>query len=284
VSRVLVDQLAALAQRLKNGAIAGRQESTRKFWLIARQLRAVLPPLLLPVRTGSSQPRIGYVLVGSGGHAEAFSLIEREHADGSEQVVLYLRGALHTSPDSSAKVIDLNPLSEIQVARVIAEDDLDMLVDVDGAMLQAMPLVIALHPARRIVEPAFVPAVSGDSVAPADEASAHIDFLSAIGAARAALNASPAGFGVELETPATLNARLNRGIQMHQAGDLVAARGVYEDVLARHPRHPIAAYLLGQLFHQQRQPELAIASLQRPRKRPRNSAMRTIPSRSGWLT
>jgi len=64
------------------------------------------------------------------------------------------------------------------------------------------------------------------------------------------------------QSPASLNALLNRAIQLHQGGDLAAARVQYEDVLAGYPQHPIAAYLLGQLLHQLNAPELAIGWLQ----------------------
>ena len=39
----------------------------------------------------------------------------------------------------------------------MAEDDLDALVDIEGAALWTTPFLIAMHPARRLVEPEFTP-------------------------------------------------------------------------------------------------------------------------------
>ncbi|MEP6702965.1 MAG: tetratricopeptide repeat protein, partial [Betaproteobacteria bacterium] len=262
MSRVLVDQLRALAHRLGGGTIAGRPDSTRKFWLIAGQLRAAFPPLLLAVRTGSPQQRIGYLLTAGSAWPNRLRLIENEHGAGNERVCLYLHGEFREIAGISwAKVVDLNPLNEIQAARLIAEDDLDLLVDIDGGMLQAMPAMIALHPARRLVEAAFVPVVTGDSATMSNEPLAPADPHAVIDAARRALDALPEAPSPTLDSPATLNARLNRGIQMHQASELAAAHGVYRDVLAHVPGHPVAAYLLGQLLFQQGRLDESIAAL-----------------------
>ncbi len=47
---------------------------------------------------------------------------------------------------------------------------------------------------------------------------------------------------------------LNRAIALHQGGQLAQARGVYEQVLARHPGNPDALHFLGILLHQAGQP------------------------------
>src|SRR5437867_1795478 len=118
MSRVLIDQLRVLARRLGGGSIAGRNDQTRKFWLVARQLRAGLPPLLLPVRTGPLAHRIGYLLGASGSWQDWLKLIEHEHANSEERAFLYLRGDFRGMPAVPwARVVDLNVLNEIQAAR-----------------------------------------------------------------------------------------------------------------------------------------------------------------------
>jgi predicted O-linked N-acetylglucosamine transferase (SPINDLY family) len=260
LSQVLVDQLRALGQRLSRPWAAGRQDGTRKFWLVAQQLRSTLPPLVLPGRTGSARPRVGMLIA-----EPAVDLV----ADGAStfaddiEVHVYFHGPFAGPPAFSAKrALDLNTLTEVQAARAVAEDDLDVLVDIDGAALARFPIFLALHPARSLIEPGFSPVVSGAKPSVA-EAEAQMPTRSEVlGLARAALEAADAGSASYPTTVAELNQRLNEGIHRHQHGDLQAAAATYRTVLDAHPRHPIAAYLLSQLEHQIGKDRAAIDLLQ----------------------
>jgi predicted O-linked N-acetylglucosamine transferase (SPINDLY family) len=245
--------------------MAGRADATRRFWLLAQQLRAALPPLLLPLRTGSAAPRIGYLLADGADIDPSAVTAHDERAVADAESFLYVRGKVaRTAHGSVRRVAALDGLNELQAARVIAEDDLDLLVDVDGSSLGPMPVTLALMPARRIVEPLFAPPAASAS-APANIADgAPADRNGTLAVVRSILEAiSTTIVASNLQPPSVLNTRLNRGIQMHQAGERAAARAVYEDVLVHHPGHPIAAYLLGQLLHQEGDDEAAIASLAR---------------------
>jgi protein O-GlcNAc transferase len=259
MSQVLVGELRAMAQRFSGSPVAWRAEATRNFWNIAKQLRAALPPLLLPQRTGSSKRRIGYLVAGRLGFAENLAALANAHHGADEQVWLYVLGDVKDPLAAAwARTVDLGGLTELHAARVIAEADLDALVDLDGAAFAAMPLMIALHPARGVIEPAFEPAYSGDAGVeqPVLHAARGVAQLAQL--ARTAVCGLQTASDWQFDSPAELNGRLNRAILMHQEGGLDAARSAYEDVLSRYAEHPVAAYLLGQLLYQQGRPEEAI--------------------------
>src|SRR5829696_5981546 len=125
MSRVLVDQLRALADRLRSKPSSARPDVTRRFWLIARQLRAALPPLLLSVRGGPAERRIGYILFNGAAidsSNSALRSIEHEHAASDERLCLFVHGdfnGLLVPP--RAKLVDITPLNDIQAARIIAD-------------------------------------------------------------------------------------------------------------------------------------------------------------------
>jgi protein O-GlcNAc transferase len=260
----LLSELRRVVQRVSDSLDASPAETARDFWNLARQLRAALPPLLLPHRYGSRKGRIGYLAAEPAHMAENLAALSREHGAGEHDVWLYPLGAVKGPLSVAwARTMDLANLTALQAARVIAEADLDVLIDLDGAALTAVPLLIALRPARAIIEPLFEPAWPGDSSSrPAVPDSAP-------GIAQLAQFARRAADGLRgaarqpLDSPAELNGRLNRAIRMHQAGELGAARAAYENVLVRYAEHPVAAYLLGQLLHQQGRSTEAIPWLQR---------------------
>jgi predicted O-linked N-acetylglucosamine transferase (SPINDLY family) len=260
LSQVLVDQLRALGQRLSRPWAAGRQDGTRKFWLVAQQLRSTLPPLVLPGRTGSARPRVGMLIA-----EPAVDLV----ADGAStfgddiDVHVYFHGPFAGPPAFSAKrALDLNTLTEVQAARAVAEDDLDVLVDIDGAALARFPIFLALHPARSLIEPGFSPVVSGAKPSVTEAESQMPTRSQVLVLARTALEAAGAGSTSYPTMVAELNQRLNEAIHLHQQGDLQAAAATYRTVLDAHPRHPIAAYLLSQLEHQMGRDRAAIDLLQ----------------------
>lgn len=259
MSQVLVDQLRALGQRLSRPWAAGRQDGTRKFWLLAQQLRSTLPPLVLPERTGSVHPRVGLLIA-----EPAFERLTDDASNFADcDVHVYFHGPFANGPAFSAKrALDLNLLTEVQAARAVAEDDLDVLIDIDGAALARLSIFLALHPARTLIEPGFSPVMSGPkpSVAKSEtQLPTHSDVLAL---ARTAIEAASAAGVSYPTTVAELNQRLNEGIHLHQRGDLQAAAASYRKVLDAHPHHPIAAYLLGQLELQRGNERAAIDLLQ----------------------
>jgi len=257
LSQVLVDQIRALAHRLARPAAPGRADGTRKFWLLAHQLRAALPPLLLPARTGTGTYRAGFLVEESStmNFGDVLQALDVEVA-----VHVYSFGSLEERITAGTRTVDLQGLTELQAARKIAEDDLDVLVDVGVAGLNRSAMLIALHPARALIEPAFDP-ISGFKPLGALRAqllSTTAEELIVWTKAACAALPPPAGTSINV---AALNRMLNGAIQLHQSGDLPQAIGGYDAVLAAHPSHPIAAYLRGQAFHQMHREADAIASL-----------------------
>ena len=264
MSQDLATELRTLAQRASASLGASRARATLDFWYAARQFRAALPPLLLPIRSGSTVRRIGYLAAKPGCVTENSAKFSVGADDTQKEIWLYLlNGVTVPSPPGLVKTVALTNLSELQAARLVAEADLDLLIDCDGAALAVMPLLIALHPARALVEPLFEPAcATGPGSQPATSDSiteaAHTSRLD-----RPVVNGVPDSLRQELDSPSTLNGAIEQAIPMHRAGELGAARNAYESVLARYPEHPVAAYMLGQLSHQQGRITEAISWLQR---------------------
>lgn len=264
MSQDLASELRSVAQRLSGRLEPSRAETTREFWSLARQLRAALPPLLLPHRSGSRKGRIGYLATGCAYMSENLESLSREHSAGAHDVTVYALGAGQGLLSVAwARTIDLAHRTELQAARAIAEADLDVLIDLDGAALSAMPLLVAMRPARVIIEPLFEPAGFADSrscpaVSHTTPGIAHWAQLARIAADAPRGPALP-----PLDSPAELNGHLDAAIRLHRAGELGAAREAYEGFLARCAEHPVAAYLLGQLLQQLGRPSEAIPWLQR---------------------
>ncbi|MBK8742498.1 MAG: tetratricopeptide repeat protein [Betaproteobacteria bacterium] len=260
MSQVLVADLRRLAQSLAGDAGQARADVTAEFWRVGRELRAALPPLLLPGRPAAGKPRIGYLVARPDRLPGILAELDREHRGGAHDVWLFMLGGEDGAPDAAwAQVVDLRNRGELQAARVVAVADLDVLVDLDGAALAAAPLLVALRPARAIIEPLCEPA-STALPTPAVEATSDVALLAQ--AARAA-DDRLARLRPAAATPVALNGRLEAGVRLHQAGDFAGARRTYESVLADCPEHPVANYLLGQLLHHQGQAGAAISCLQR---------------------
>ena len=260
----LASELRRVAQRLSGRPEPSRAETTREFWSLARQFRAGLPPLLLPHRSGSRKGRIGYLAARSACTAENLAALFREHSPGAHDVWLYTLGAAQGPLSVAwARTIDLARRTELQAARAIAEADLDVLIDLDGGALAAMPLLVALLPARAVIEPLFEPVGFADSRSCAAVSDTTPGISQWAQLARMAADAPREPARQPLDSPAELNGRLDAAIHSHQAGELGAARDAYEGVLARYAEHPVAAYLFGQLLHQQGRSIEAIPWLQR---------------------
>jgi len=57
---------------------------------------------------------------------------------------------------------------------------------------------------------------------------------------------------------ATTQQAIDQAVQHHSAGRLVEAEGLYQEILAADPHHPIALHLLGVLVHQVGKPDVAV--------------------------
>lgn len=263
MAKDLADELRALARQVSGDFDAPRAEAGRNFWNLARQFRAALPPLLLPHRSGSGRRRLGYLVIKPERMPEYLEVLSGAHGTGDEDVWLYLLGAGKGPTVAWARTVDLAHCTELDAARVIAEADLDILVDLDGAALMAVPLIIALRPARAMVEPLFEPALPGGDRLRAVVPDSVDAAAQRVRLARSAANHAPGSAPHPLDSPTELNGGLKRAINLHRAGELDAARAAYEGVLARYAEHPVAAYLLGNLLHLQDRSSEAIPWLRR---------------------
>ena len=253
----LVGELRSAAEQLVRGTDAGREQATLEFQRAARAMRAAQPPLLLPHRSAPAPMRFGYIIDVSVTGAELPSMLSRMHAAAEEPTWFFIIGSGSLAPIDGARAANLSGVSEAHAVRGIAQLDLDVLVDVGGAALSAMPILVALHPARALVEPLFFP----DSHTLAD-ASDLRGAAALVAAAWLAEHADIPSLPVGVQ-PAELGVQLDAAIRIHRSGALDAARDGYAAVLARYPDHPVALYLLGQLLHAQGSAEQAIVSFRR---------------------
>ena len=133
-----------------------------------------------------------------------------------------------------------------------------------GLALFEMPLVIAMHPARAIVEPLFNPPVSPQDVTLARSSSptGAYDSDTLVDAARraAAHDWPQLPEGV---TAIDLAQQLDPAVRTHRAGAHETAQSGYLAVLARYPQHPVALYLLGQLSSARGETYEALVSFER---------------------
>ena len=242
--QALPDALRRTARSLR--AATGDDERARltaEFRSLARMLRAGQPPLLLPHRSAPGTRRFGYVVDPR--DADALAAIQQAHAAAGDHAWLIAIGRGRT-PQPGIPVIDMTAVPEPQAIRTIAQADLDVLVDVDGSALTETPLLIAMHPARAIVERLFVPTAQVDTLIDlARRSDPHVEAL-------------PDGVD-----PQELVRQLDGAIREHRGGDAANARAGYLAILARYPDHPVALYLLGQLLSAAGQIDDAIASFRR---------------------
>ena len=261
MSQELVAALRNLAQRISEHQIASRADATLDFWRLGRQLRAALPPLLLPHRSVPATLRIGYLVVAGALRTQQISELQHEHDD--DDIWFFYLDAVDSVPAAPwARHIGLAETGEAQAARIIAAADLDVLADMEGAALGRVPVLIALHPARAVIEPLFEPPVNGlsaDAAIPSDVS--RIPQLARF--ARKTAHDVRQRIAPLSATASELSALFDRGVRSHREGDVESARGAYETLLLRYPQHASAGYLLGQLLHQQGNAAGAIGWLQR---------------------
>ena len=253
-------ELRRTAESLRRApAVVDRRRLTRDFWTLARMLRSAQPPLLLPHRSAPPARRYGYLIDPQ--NAAATAAIERAHSGSDDQVSLLVISGGRTVPPGS-RAINLTGMSEAQAVRIIAQADLDALVDVDGLALAEAPLVVALHPARVIVEPWCLPAATGTGTGSGNQCAIPPGDIGAlietVRHAVPAVAALPDGM-----TAPELALMLDQAVRSHRSGLFETARAGYLAVLARYPDHPVALYLLGQLLGAHGVTDGAIAAFRR---------------------
>ncbi|MBK9705006.1 MAG: hypothetical protein IPO75_17050 [Betaproteobacteria bacterium] len=99
MSQVLVADLRRLAQSLVGNAGQARADLTTEFWRIGRELRAALPPLLLPGRPAGGKSRIGYLVARPDRLPGILAELDREHQGGAQDVWLFMLGGEDGAPD-----------------------------------------------------------------------------------------------------------------------------------------------------------------------------------------
>ena len=262
MSDALIRELHSIARSL-GGDRLDSADLTRRFWSSALRLRSSLPPLTLPVRTGNAAPRVGFLAFESADASKLMAALENDESLRATDISVYTLQTgdrLPPAPDR-VRVVVLKDVSELQAARMVAEADLDVLLDACLA-IRVAPLLIALKPARMIVSPLLDPPYEGAELALQPQEGTAGDIPALLRIARAALAFDRCGQQTPFATASHLSAELERGVKLHRSGQLDAAASAYAAVLARYPGHPIAAYMLGQLSHQQGRTDGAIILLQ----------------------
>ena len=129
----------------------------QRYTQLVSQSHAADAPLLLPRRTRGDKLRVGYLSPDFRTHVMGLLMAEvfKRH-DGSQFEVYAYSLAEPVFDDAvtasfkalSHKFVTVAKLSEQQAARLIAEDDLDILVDLGGHAAYARPAIMAYKPAR----------------------------------------------------------------------------------------------------------------------------------------
>jgi predicted O-linked N-acetylglucosamine transferase (SPINDLY family)/thioredoxin-like negative regulator of GroEL len=129
----------------------------RRYNELAGQLHSPAVPLLPPKRTKGEKIRIGYLSPDFRAHVMGRLMHEVISRHDTAQFEVYLYSLLPSvlEDEMSArfgelahKFVRLAPWAEQQSAKMIAEDDLDVLVDLAGHSVYSRPLILAYKPAR----------------------------------------------------------------------------------------------------------------------------------------
>ena len=239
-------------------------------------------PVLWPRRNAGAPLRVAYLLapsrpVATGGASitalDYLQSIVTAHARDKIVASVFLVDV--GSPDpavvAAAEVIPavvLRPASEPPVARIFAESDFDVLIDLAG-MDFACGTLLAQKPARSIwtyerldrghtapLAGNFLPALP-DAAGP-EALAAHRNALES--ALLDFCSAQPWFADRSARSPAEMAQDWNRAVATHQSGDADAAIAAYRDVLSAQPRFAHANYLLGVLLRDRGLPADATAS------------------------
>lgn len=129
----------------------------RRYNELAGQLYTPAAPLLPPKRTAGEKIRIGYLSPDFRAHVMGRLMHEVISRHDTAQYEIYLYSLLPSALEDEMsarfgelahKFVRLAPWAEQAAAKMIAEDDLDVLVDLAGHSVYSRPLLLAYKPAR----------------------------------------------------------------------------------------------------------------------------------------
>lgn len=129
----------------------------RRYNELAGQLHKPALPLLPPRRTKGEKIRIGYLSPDFRAHVMGRLMHEVISRHDTAQFEIYLYSLLPSALEDEMtarfgelayKFVRLAPWAEQEAAKMIAEDDLDVLVDLAGHSAYSHPLILAYKPAR----------------------------------------------------------------------------------------------------------------------------------------
>jgi predicted O-linked N-acetylglucosamine transferase (SPINDLY family) len=131
------------------------------------------PALALPVRGAGARLRLGYLSADFRHHATMDLLLEtlEAHDHACHEIVLYSYGPDDGSPErrramaAADRFVDVGRDSHSVIARAIAQDGIDVLVDLKGHTGEGRPQVVALRPAPVIVSYLGYPGTMGGRLA-----------------------------------------------------------------------------------------------------------------------
>ncbi|HXX86220.1 MAG TPA: tetratricopeptide repeat protein [Casimicrobiaceae bacterium] len=278
-ARALVDRAAAVAtpvedaEALRHLALVADAIGAGSSWAARYAMRCIeifaCPvPLLWPRRTAGAALRIAYL--GALGRPLAFSGVKVDPAayvehviaahprERFEAVMLTVDGAAITPSLQGVRAARLGPAPDPALARSLAEEDFDALIDLAGMSAATGPL-LAMGPARNVWT---VNGLAGAHVAPLityslpPPAGADAQALSAHAAAIEAALLDSCGRAVSREamacqSPKAMSALWRSAVAAHQRRDSNAALVGYERVLAEQPHFAPARYLYGALLRDQ---------------------------------
>lgn len=129
----------------------------RRYSDLAGKLHTPAVPLLPPKRTKGAKIRIGYLSPDFRAHVMGRLMHEVISRHDTGQFEVYLYSLLPSGMEDEMtgrfgelahKFVRLAPWAEQQAAKMIAEDDLEVLVDLAGHSAYSRPLILANYPAR----------------------------------------------------------------------------------------------------------------------------------------
>jgi predicted O-linked N-acetylglucosamine transferase (SPINDLY family) len=131
------------------------------------------PPLAPPRRRAGDRLRIGYLSADFRRHATMDLLLEtlEAHDHARHEIVLYSYGPDDGSPErrramaAADRFVDVGRDSHGEIARAIAQDGVDVLVDLKGHTGEGRPQIVALRPAPVIVSYLGYPGTMGGRLA-----------------------------------------------------------------------------------------------------------------------
>jgi len=242
-----VDVLREVALALATGGEA--QASERVAARYAEACVALLPPaapLRWPRRTAGEALRVAVLLPRRRG-GEALALLER-CASGVEWLLLADPRAPALPRDAlGGAVVRTLHRADAEVAAALAAVDPDLLLDFAG-LDAATGSLLALRPAHR---------TAGVKLAAPPHAELLVDEVVAADAEsiRALLAAQVGSLHARDASPLRadeLAAAMERDVALHRGGDLDAARGGYDHLLAAQPGHAPTLHLLATLLREQK--------------------------------